>query len=337
MQFLRITKETTLSDLADVVGDRNVSSVLSLNGLTRTKYVGRQFAEKCKNIIEQSDDISWERQMAILNKFTDDAEIYEEAALQNQSGWKVMSAIGTFQNALQMPDEVILPKSIDIIGGSDEVVPRSVYERSMQALQNSPHYIDSSIFDNFYGQGKAISKGTFTPQAINNVFELFQIPWGKISLYDSISDASIDFPVYPETLSDSRKAAYTTMQDILYSYEPWQIYTSSGPRTQSYLFHFHRQMWTGDERDGKANELIRFCEACLYPEFRGSAVNTSTVRLYVEGRVLIAGILTDVVVTWDGPIGLDGWYLECTLEITITEVSDQPLSHDVVKNLDLIG
>lgn len=336
MQFLKIDTRTTLSDLADIVGDKNVSNVLAVNGLIREKYIGRQFDEKCRNIIEQSEDISWERQMAILNKFTDDAEIYEEAALQSQSGWKIMSNAGTFRNAILMPEGVNLPNSIDVIGGSDEVVSRTIYEKSMQALQRPPHYIDPSIFDSYTSQVKSVAA---TPKSVTsgNVFELFKIPWGKITLYDSISDSSIDFPVYPTNLSDNRRATYTTMQDVLYQYEPWQIYTSSGPRTQSYSFHFHRQMWTGNELDGKANELIRFCEACLYPEFKGSAVNTSLVRLYVEGQVLIAGILTDVVVSWDGPIGLDGWYLECTLEITITEVSAQVLNHDTVKNFGIIG
>lgn len=335
MQFLKIDTKTTLSDLIDIVGDKNVSNVLAVNGLVREKYIGRQFDEKCKNIIEQSQDINWERQMAILNRFTDDAEIYEEAALQSQSGWKVMSNAGTFRNAILMPEDVTLPNSIDVIG-SDEVVSRTIYEKSMQALQTPPHYIDPSIFDSYSSKVKTVA-ATPKSTSIGNVFELFNIPWGKITLYDSISNTSVDFPVYPLAIADSRRASYTTMQDILYQYEPWQIYTGSGPRTQSYSFHFHRQMWTGNELDGKANELIRFCEACLYPEFKGSAVNTSIVKLYVEGQTLISGILTDVVVTWEGPIGLDGWYLECTLEITITEISEQALSHNVVKGLGLIG
>lgn len=335
MQFLKIDSSTTLADLADRVGDRNVSQVLAINGLTREKYIGRQFEQKCKDVIAQSDAISWERQAAILNKFTEDEEIYEEAALQSQSSWKVMSNIGTFRNALLMPDSVELPNSIDVIG-SGEVVSRTVYEKSMNALQTPPHYIDPSLFDNYSHQVKPVTRVTASNNG-SSVFELFNIPWGKITLYDSISDASIDLPVYPETLQDSRKASYTTMQDLLYQYEPWQIYSSSGPRTQSYSFHFHRQMWTGNEEDGKANELIRFCEACLYPEYQGSAVNTSSVRLYVEGNVLISGIMTDVVVNWDGPIGRDGWYLECTMELTITEVAEQRLSHDVIKNFKLIG
>ena len=127
------------------------------------------------------------------------------------------------------------------------------------------------------------------------------------------------------------------MPDLLYQYEPWQLYNSSGPRTNTYLFHFHRDMWTGDHRDGKANELIRYCEANCYPEFNGSAVNVPTVTLYIAGSPLIHGVMTQVDTTWDGPIGLDGYYLNCELSITITEVSETALNYNVIKGKSLIG
>ena len=334
MQFLKISSTTTLAQLTDMVGEANVSNILALNGLEREKYIGKQFQEKCKEIMHDPEPVSWERQVSILNSFTDDGEVYETAALQGQSGWKVLSALGTFKDALRIPDDIQLPNSTDIIGGT-EPLTKDVYEKSMASLMNPPHYIDSEIFDTF-DLTKSVQLVS-THISYSKVFELFNIPWGDISFYDSISGKSIDLPVYPENLTDTRNASYATMQDILYQYEPWQIYTSSGPRTSTYSFHFHRQMWTGNELDGKANELIRFCQACLYPEFRGSAVNTSTVRLYVKGYTLISGILQDVNVTWDGPIGRDGWYLECTLDLMITEVAEQALTHDVVKGLPLIG
>lgn len=333
MQFLKISNNAVLDDISDIVGSRNISNVLSLNGLIREKHIGKQFKQKCDNIIKTSADIDWKRQAVILNKFITDYDAYEEAAIQSQSGWKILSNLGTFPNALAIPETVQLPYSIDMIGGG-ETVPKDIYEKSMNALYSAPHYIDPSIFESYSNVNPM--KTIRETDTYSNIFQMFKIPWGKISLYDSIAGTSIDFPVYPETISDSRSASYGTMQDILYQYEPWQIYSGSGPRTQSYAFHFHRQMWTGNELDGKANELIRFCEACLYPEFKGSAVNTSTVRLYVEGSTLISGILSDVIVTWDGPIGRDGWYLNCNMEITITEVATRALNHDVVKNLGLI-
>ena len=99
----------------------------------------------------------------------------------------------------------------------------------------------------------------------------------------------------------------------------------------------HRDMWSGDHSDGKANELIRFCEACCYPRFNGAAVNSGTVTLYIKGQPLISGIIEDVTVHWDGPILQDGWYGHFTLEITITEIASRALNYDVVKSMPLIG
>ena len=74
-----------------------------------------------------------------------------------------------------------------------------------------------------------------------------------------------------------------------------------------------------------------------YPYYNGSAVNTSIVTIYVKGKSLITGVLTEASDDWSGPIGLDGWYLECTLKLSITEVSVQPLSYSTMRNKGLIG
>ena len=99
----------------------------------------------------------------------------------------------------------------------------------------------------------------------------------------------------------------------------------------------HRDMWSGDHRDGKCNDLIRFCQANCYPDYNGAAVNTSIVSLYVAGQCLIRGILTEVKTTWSGPIGLDGFYLAVSMSLTFTEVSDIPLNYSTVRRKGLIG
>ena len=147
----------------------------------------------------------------------------------------------------------------------------------------------------------------------------------------------IDFPVYPEELSDQRTANFDQMPQLLYQYEPWYLYTSSGPRQNTFTFIFHRDMWTGDHRNGGANILIRFCEANCYPEYRGSSVISSIVTLYVSGSALISGVLTEVNVDWSGPIGQDGFYLYCELQLTIIEVSPEVLNFTSVLNKPLIG
>lgn len=165
----------------------------------------------------------------------------------------------------------------------------------------------------------------------------YNLPWGKIQLYSSVLDQTIDIPVYPEELDTERQANYTDMPDIIYQYEPWVVYQSSGPREQTVDFHLHRDLWSGNHLDGEANRLIRFCEANTFPRYSGSAVLAPLVRLYISGSTFISGVLTRTRTHWSGPLGLDNWYLEFTLSLTIREVSDVALNIDSVSNFGLIG
>ena len=335
MQFLNIAETTTLAELANTVGDRNVESILAANNLKRTPNIGKAFAESCKNAIADSGTVDWKRQMTLLNTLTGDSDVFESASLLNQSGWKLLSTAGTLPNMLKIPESIKLPDSVSVLGNGVGI-GNQVYTNAMKSLKNPPHYIDPSIFNEF-STSKTSQILDYQGITSSDPFQWFKIPWGEITLYSSLGGDSKDFPVYPEEVSDSRSASYTTMPDLLYQYEPWQVYESSGPRTNSYTFKFHRDMWSGDHRDGKANELIRFCEANCYPEYNGSAVNTALVTLLIGGQSLITGVLTDVSTRWSGPIGLDKWYLECELELTITEVAQTPLSYSTVRNKGLIG
>ena len=338
MQFLKIEDTTTLKQLSAVVGSRNVGHVLADNQLDRTPKIGQQLRDKCNNIVNPSSGsrpaVGWQRKSTILNTFTQDSDIYEYACLQSENSWKVLDSLGTFPQMLKMPETIVLPSSNDTLGNR-EPVRSHIYDKVGAMLREEPHQIDPSVFNHYSTiKPSQLLSGT---QSSNNVFQWFHLPWGEITLYSSISKDSVDFPVYPEGLDDNTVANYTTMPDLLYQFEPWQIYTGSGPRSNSYVFDFHRDMWTGDHRDGKANELIRFCQANCYPEYNGSAVDVPTVTLYVAGQPLISGILTGAPVEWDGPIGLDGWYLHCKLTLQITEVAQQPLNYTTVRNKSLIG
>lgn len=334
-RFLQISSTLTLSQLADRVGSRNVQTILTANQLLRRPDIGTQLANMCTNIVASSLEVPVSKKKSILNSFHSQYELFETAALLDTNGWKVLATLGTFPGMLKIPETVSLPIASDILGVVSSVAT-NIYNKAMQQLDTPPrHQIDPAIFQQFSNikPVKVVQPG---PTA-GSVFEAFNIPWGDISLHSSLANTSVDFPVYPEEVDDGVSANYTTMPDMLYQYEPWQMYTSSGPRTNTYQFNLHRDMWTGDHRDGKCNELIRFCEANCYPKFNGSAVNTSTVTLYVKGNVLISGIMTDVSVNWDGPIGLDGWYLHCKLKLTITEVARTPLNFDTVRSKGLIG
>lgn len=340
MQFLKIYKGTTLSELGEAVGSRNVSAMLVQNQLTRTVDVGSQYYANCDNIARTAPAVPWQRKQTILNKYVDDLDIFEEAALLSESGWKVLNELNAFPTALSVPETIVLPDSDDMLGGGPPV-GKDIYDQVMSQLADSANgnQIDPSIFNNFStalpvsgSSASAASGGS------GDLFQWFNIPWGEITLVDMSTSESVDFPVYPEELEDKRTASYTTMPDILYQYEPWQIYQSSGPRSATYTFDIHRQMWSGNESDGKANELIRFCQSFLYPTYAGSAVNTSIASLYIAGSAFITGIITDVTVSWDGPIsGIDNFYLHFKIALTFTEVSTQALNHDVIRNLPLIG
>lgn len=165
----------------------------------------------------------------------------------------------------------------------------------------------------------------------------YNLPWGKIQIYSTVLDQTIDIPVYPETIETMRTANYTSMQDIIYQYEPWIAYSGSGPREQSISFHLHRDLWTGNHLDGNANKLIRFCEANTYPNYSGSFVVAPKVRIYIAGETFISGVITNTTVTWSGPLGQDSWYLEFNLSLTLQEVSDFALNASSVNSLGLIG
>lgn len=334
MQLFKIKENTTLAELSNAVGERNVQSILAANNLKRTPNIGKAFKDVCNNIVASSPSVDTARKISVLNSLTSEADIFESIALQGESGWKVTSAIGTLPGMLKIPDSVVVPDSVNVLGNHQPVGNR-IYRQVMDSLR-STNVIDPGIFNEYSGC-KNSQLATASNSGSTDPFQWFQIPWGKVSLYSSIEGETRDFPVYPEEINDGRQANYTQMPDMLYQYEPWQVYQGSGPRSNTYTFKFHRDMWTGDHTDGKANELIRFCQANCYPEYRGSSVNTATVTLYISGTPHITGVITSVSPRWSGPLGSDGWYLVCELELVITEVSQTALDYATIRKKGLIG
>lgn len=342
MQFLAINNDVTLSQLAARVGSRNVDDVLQTNGVKRTHRVGSAYNDMCSKAITDyqergvdgslATEVSYSRKMTILNSLTAEADVFETVALQDGDSWKVLSSTNTIYGYLRMPPTVELPGSSDILGGTGIAVTKAIYTKAMGYLSNQQD-IDPSIFSEYSSRYNQSAPGASSVPAVN----WFNIPWGEITLYSSLSGDSMDFPVYPDDWANSVQANYDTMPELIYQYEPWQIYKSSGPRSVSYTFKMHRDMWSGDHRDGKCNELIRFCEANCYPRYNGAAVQTSTVTLYIAGQSLITGVLTGVKTSYSGPIGLDSAPLFVDLTLDITEVSAEALNYDSVKRKGVIG
>ena len=348
-KYLQISKTTKLSDLAQLIGVRNVETVLAVNGLSRTPNIGQQlYALQQSKANDKAVD--WQRKTTLLNGLTASSDVFETAALLSEYGWKVLSATGSFPGMLAIPETIDIITTSNVLGNQIQI-GSEIYKGAMKCIEEPPHAVDSSIF-NVYSTIKSsqVMDGTYledsgltnsrrynTANARNTqIFQEFRIPYTDVALYSSLTQEYINLPVYPEEISDGVKANYNQMSEILYQYEPWQVYTSSGPRSNTYKFKFHRDMW-GDHGDGIANSIIRFCEANCYPKYSGSAVHASTVTLYVNGKVLINGIMDSVDVTWSGPLGKrDNWYLFCELDLHITEVSQIPLSFDTVRGKGLI-
>lgn len=334
MQFLSISNNYTLEQLSDRVGDRNVEHFLSDNDLQRSPRIGKQLDDKMKEIYRTVEEVPWQRKSAILNKFVDDGDVFEECALMDENSWKVMSSLGTMPNMIRVPEIITLPSAADVLGNS-QPIGTSIYNQAMKQLSSPPHIVSPEIFNNYsVTRGASVTGNGNQVNAFNNIFP---IPWGNVTIYSELAGTSLDIPVYPEELQDSVSANYTQMPELIYQYEPWQLYQSSGPRIAPLTFLFHRDMWSGDAADGKANELIRFFEAMCYPEYAGSIVNSDIATLYIKGETFVRGIVTEVSKKWSGPLLRDGFYAVCELSVSITEVSENPLSASFVRSKSLIG
>ena len=334
MQFLKITKDLTLSSLSSIVGSRNVDSVLNANSLERSVNIGSAFFSR------KTTDLSvdFQQKLNILNQFVGDSDLYEKAALGSEDDWRMLAQYNCFSDAIRIPIEVKLPTSEGVLGNGQPILD-SIYQYCTEALKSEHHTIDPTIFADLSSMISVSAYGISTsgPASSATAFQWFVIPWGEVCLYSYMNNEMLYFPVYPQSLDDGVRANYEDMPEMLYQYEPWKVYKSSGPREINFTFHFHRDMWTGDHRDGNANNLIRGCEANCFPNYNGSLVNTSLVTMYIHGQNFITGVMTDCKVKWDKPIGLDGFYLVCELSLTISEVSPIELNFETVRNKGLIG
>ena len=368
MQYLLISKTDTLTTISKIVGSHNIDALLAENGLSRTPKIGQAWYEKVQIVINTSSEVTASRKSAILNTLTGSEEIFEKACLLDEDEWKVLSNLQAFPDALRIPESISLPYSSKVIGDSSsytaeistlgtvqaagrtsstassdttqsvtvsDPVSTVAYQKVMKGLKSSPT-IDQSVF-NTVNTSPGVTLNSKTKATSKTTSYSYNLPWGNIQMYSTLLKELMDFPAYPENLSTSRKATYTSMPDIIYQYEPWIVYQNSGPREQRFNFHFHRDMWTGNHLDGNANNLIRFCEANTFPDYEGSSVLTPLVRLYIDGSLFITGVITTTTVEWSGPLGLDNWYLDFNLSLVIQEISDMALDINTVRKMDLKG
>lgn len=339
MKYVSISRYDSLSDLTDRYGINSINQILADNGLSRRPNVGQQFQNLVESAIENTETVSSTRKLAILSQFVNNSDIYEKAALSDSDGWKVLSALNTFPDYLyvssQIEDQIV--DTYQTLGNNVSVGSDIRGKVESAILLNTEANLTSDLFSTINTtRNVGLSSGATSVSSTINPMNWFNIP-DTILLYSSLTGDSVKIPTYPENYHDERIANYTTMPDLLYQYEPWQMYQGSGPRSNNIEFHLHRDMWTGNHLDGRANDLIRFCQAQCYPIYNGSAVVAPTVTLYVDGSALLTGIMTNVSVDWTGPLGQDSWYLEFTLTLSITEVSSSTLNHTAMLSKSLIG
>lgn len=366
MQYLTLEDNTTISSLSRLIGQHNVSSILAENSIPRVPNISEQWKKQCDYIIEtDSREITASQKIALLNGLTNSEDLFEKACLMDSNEWKIFATTHAFTDALKVPESLPLPTSdlvsgvakystsgLNIASNNAAVISRTdstgrsinstigqfqdlatsnlnpvsstVYKAVMNSLQTTGE-IDYAILNTVNTTFNAITINSSNLN-VTSIPTCYSLAWGKIQMYSTVLKELIDFPVYPEQIETTRQANYTSMPDIIYQYEPWITFESSGPREQTLAFHMHRDMWSGDHRDGRANKLIRFCEANTFADYNGSAVITPLVRFYIDGSLFISGVIKHVDVTWTGPLGLDNWYLEFTLSITIQEISESTLN-----------
>lgn len=348
MQFLTVNKNLTLAQLSDRVGERNVDTVLNTNSIARSVNIGNTFYNR-----QQSGAVDRQTKINLLNMFVGSKDLYEKAALGSEKDWWSLANYGCFSDAIKIPETIWIPPAKDVLG-NDEPIDDNIYEQCVASLREFD-YINPIIFASEIlagalsygiinpddtqteGRGGAGTQFPSTSRSRISPFQSFKIPWGMITLSSSLDNSSIEIPAYPEELNDGYKANFSEMPELLYQYEPWQVYKNSGPRQQTFTFHLHRDLWTGDRNDGNANKLIRYCESNCFPDYSGSAVNMPQVSLYISGRNYITGVMTSCEVNWTGPLAPDGFYLEFTLTFTIIEVSPSRLNYKTMRQKGLIG
>lgn len=333
MQFLEVTKDLTMSALRKIVGAKNIDNVLSYNQLPTVPDIGRAIHQKYDEVSSTTNPVTNQRKMTILNSVSTDADVFEIVALLDEDGWKYIAVTNAIPFTIRMPETVVLPNSVNTIGGTADAISRAIYDKAMGYLLASVA-IDPIIFNTY---DSPVGMTSAKESSYFGSLSYFNIPWGQITLFSSIANESVELPVYPEEYSDGYQSNYDTMPDMLYQYEPWYVYKGSGPREVPLTFKMHRDMWTGDHRDGKCNELIRFCQAQCFPDYQGAAVNTALVTLYIAGKPYIRGILKEEKHTYSGPLGLDNFPLYVEMILTFTEISAIPLNYNTVRRKGLIS
>ena len=152
--------------------------------------------------------------------------------------------------------------------------------------------------------GKDITPGRMHPDCYismttGGVYNVNYNTYGANNISESM--ATWYFPCYPDSISDSNQASFNPVP-ILGRAEPFQYYTSSGPRTVSVKFTMHQEMVRSGIGINYVHKLTAFIESACYPRYNNSGIAANKVVFHCGKDIHIEGIISNVNTDHSGPI-----------------------------------
>lgn len=142
-------------------------------------------------------------------------------------------------------------------------------------------------------------------------------------------DKFIILPEYAEDINDSTSVDFASSKPLSRS-APIYSYSSSGPRTVTVKFTFHRDMMNQINyknnsliTDDYVDEIIKQVQACVLPKYSASSkmVSPPIVALRMGKDVFIKGVIAgNLGLTYRLPILKNGKYALVDFSLTINEI-----------------
>lgn len=162
-----------------------------------------------------------------------------------------------------------------------------------------------------------------------------------------IGNTLIYMPCWPESVQDGAQAEYD-QPPVLGRSSPYVIYTRTGERSIDFTFKLHREMLDSSvavltediiknpdkvaTRSNEIEQIIRLVESAVYPNYDGTVAAVRT-QVKIGNTLYISGVMTSQSSNWYGPIGPDHKYNQCDISFTVLEVTDNPKSHNDIKQI----
>ena len=153
----------------------------------------------------------------------------------------------------------------------------------------------------------------------------------------------IVLPTYPETVTDSMSANFSTTTPLGRS-APIYSYSSSGPRTVGFSLNLHRDMMNAinyqssnaniDIGDDYVDTMIKQLQAAVVPKYSATErmVNPPIVAVRLGDDIFCKGVVTGALqITYGLPIiEINGKnkYAQCTVSFSVSEI--QPYGADEI-------